>query len=112
MDDQIQLLSREIKAVEHRISSQISDLDKSVRALQIADGAKSATEHRLKVAENEIHMLFSNQRTMEEKYDDKLDAINTMISSKIAFWKGAAWLASGGAALLLVLIDIALRLLK
>lgn len=112
MDDQIKLLALEIGAVEQRISKKLSDLDDSVRALQIADGAKGAIEHRMGVAEKEIHMLFENHRRMEEKYDEKLESLTSAVATKVAFWKGAAWLASGAAAFALVMVDIALRLYK
>lgn len=112
MDEQIRLLANEMRNVEERISAKILSLDEAVRHLQIAEGEKTAIEYRLKTAETDIHLLFEAQRKMEEKYDAELKTLNFALSTKVAFWKGAAWLAGGSTAVIVVLIDIALNLYK
>lgn len=112
MDDQIKALSDEIKAVEGRISSKIDDLDKSVRHLQIAEGTKEAVEYRLKKAEEGLEILFARQRKAEEKYEERFTTLNMQVSTKVAYWKGIAGLATVGSGVIVVMIDIALNLYK
>lgn len=114
MDPQYNVLSHKIDD----LSDKIDDLTTKVTTLQVLSGDGTA-KFRIETAEREISILFERGRELEraaelrrEAVDERLQKLQSLVSNKISFWKGAASLASGIAAILLVMIDIALRLFK
>lgn len=114
MDAQYEVLSEKIDD----LSEKIDGLANKVTNLQV-QSADGTLKFRVETAEREITMLFDRHREQEkavelrkEIIDERLQKLDSMVSSKVAFWKGAAWLASGLGAALLVIVDIALRVMK
>ena len=114
-------MDQQYGALSHKIddlASKIDDLTTKVTNLQVQTG-DGTVKFRVENAEAQINTLFSRIREFEktadarrETVDERLQKIDSLVAAKISFWKGAAWLASGMSAVLLLLVDIALRLLK